>query len=154
MAPTERAAIFRIRYSGNTESGSGRWLRLDAFTGGSEISIVDPYTVVGISRKNSGGVPANFACYFILQFDIPMADVLLETDTGKTDEGTRVWAACRFDSTEVTVRVASSFISVEQAERNLAEVKGQSFDRIRLAGREAWNKVLGRIHVEGENGVP
>lgn len=149
MAPTERAAIFRIRYSGNTESGSGRWLRLDAFTGGSEISIVDPYTVVGISRKNSGGVPANFACYFILQFDIPMADVLLETDTGKTDEGTRVWAACRFDSPEVTIRVASSFISVEQAERNLAEVKGRSFDRIRLAGREAWNKALGRIHVEG-----
>ena len=54
-----------------------------------------------------------------------------------------------FDSPEVTVRVASSFISVEQAQRNLAEVKGRSFDRIRLAGREAWNKVLGRIHVEG-----
>ena len=52
---------------------------------------------------------------------------------------------------QVVVRVASSFISPEQAERNLQEVGNESFDAIKEKGRQRWNDVLGRIEVEDEN---
>ena len=45
--------------------------------------------------------------------------------------------------------MASSFISLEQAERNLQELGDSSFEEIAEAGRRVWNDVLGRIEVEG-----
>ena len=51
----------------------------------------------------------------------------------------------------VHARVASSFISYEQAERNLSELGNDSFEALVQKGREAWNQVLGRIEVEGGN---
>lgn len=149
MSPTERAAVFRIRYPDHVPAGGGCWLRVDAFAGGSDITVLDPYTVVGVSRKNSGGVPDNFACYFILKFDSPIVDHALFSVEGNPGEERRTMAACRFDSSEVIVRAASSFISSEQVCRNLSEVEGRSFDQVKEAGRSAWNNVLSRIHVEG-----
>ncbi len=51
----------------------------------------------------------------------------------------------------VHARVASSFISPEQAELNLKELGGRSFDEIADAGRKTWNEVLGRIRVNDDN---
>ncbi|KAA6306445.1 hypothetical protein EZS27_041899, partial [termite gut metagenome] len=47
--------------------------------------------------------------------------------------------------------IASSFISDEQAEENLKELSGDSFDRIAEKGRDVWNKVLSRIEVNDDN---
>ena len=47
--------------------------------------------------------------------------------------------------------MASSFISPEQAERNLKEVGNRSFDEVKEAGYQRWNEVLGRIEIEDEN---
>ena len=52
---------------------------------------------------------------------------------------------------QVHVRVASSFISPEQAMLNLKELGDGNFDGLVAQGKEAWNKVLGRIDVEGGN---
>ena len=43
----------------------------------------------------------------------------------------------------VNARVASSFISPEQAELNLREIGEQDFDAVRRQGRATWNKALG-----------
>ena len=51
----------------------------------------------------------------------------------------------------VHARVASSFISPEQAELNLKELGDRSFDQIVDAGRKTWNEVLGRIQVNDDN---
>ena len=48
------------------------------------------------------------------------------------------------------MRIATSFISVDQARRNLdLEVTGKSFDQIHAAATAAWNDRLGRIEVRG-----
>ncbi len=48
------------------------------------------------------------------------------------------------------VRMATSFISVDQAFRNLdLEVGDSSFDQIRDAARAAWQGILGRLELEG-----
>ena len=52
---------------------------------------------------------------------------------------------------QVNVQVASSFISEEQAFRNLKEVEGKSFEQVKAEGKADWNKVLGRIEVEDDN---
>jgi predicted alpha-1,2-mannosidase len=52
---------------------------------------------------------------------------------------------------QVHARVASSFISHEQAAQNLKELGNDSFDELKEKGRQAWNEVLGRIEVEGGN---
>ncbi|MDG4809644.1 GH92 family glycosyl hydrolase [Micromonospora sp. WMMD1120] len=58
-----------------------------------------------------------------------------------------------FDTTTsrtVTLRLATSFLSVEQAGRNLdLEVTGRSFDEIHAAATAAWTDRLGRVEVRG-----
>ncbi|MEV4497153.1 GH92 family glycosyl hydrolase [Micromonospora arborensis] len=51
---------------------------------------------------------------------------------------------------EVTMRLATSFLSVDQARRNLdLEVTGRSFDQVHAAATAAWKDRLGRVEVRG-----
>ncbi|HLP15218.1 MAG TPA: GH92 family glycosyl hydrolase [Bacteroidota bacterium] len=155
ITPTERAAMFRITYpAGRTSS-----LVLDAFDKGSGVKI-DPVarTITGYCRNNHGGVPANFHNYFVLTFDTEFDDASTwdsaGVHTGSLErEGKHVGAAVRFKGLEkkvITIRVASSFISPEQARLNLErEVGTASFDEIRMKAQRVWNKELQRTRVEG-----
>ena len=51
----------------------------------------------------------------------------------------------------VHARIASSFISFEQAAQNLKELGNDSFEQLAQKGNDAWNNVLGKIEVEGGN---
>ena len=154
VAPTERAAIFRFTYP---ESDSS-FLLLDAFNGGSHVEIIpEENKIVGYSTYNNGGVPDNFRNYFILQFDKPFTYVATVGD-GSLQQGTLQQTAdhaCAIvgfatrKGEQVNVRVASSFISLQQAELNMGELADNSIEQVAAAGKEAWNDVLGRIEVEG-----
>lgn len=51
---------------------------------------------------------------------------------------------------QVGVRVGLSYISVEQAHRNLdREIPRWDFDGVKAAARTAWNRALGAIRIEG-----
>ncbi|MFF3437129.1 GH92 family glycosyl hydrolase [Streptosporangium sp. NPDC002721] len=62
-------------------------------------------------------------------------------------------ASATFDVSEkreVTLRLATSFLSVDQARRNLdMEVTGRSFDQLQAAATAAWKDRLGRVEVRG-----
>ncbi|MDR2361240.1 MAG: GH92 family glycosyl hydrolase [Prevotellaceae bacterium] len=163
MTPTDRAALFRFTFPENDRS----FVVVDAFDGGSYIRIIpEENKIVGYTVRHSGGVPANFRNYFVVQFDRPFAstatfanDVLseraLESGDSTTGEGIRQghagavvgFSTCRGEV--VQARVASSFISWEQAGQNLKELGDDSFDALVAKGRQAWNEVLGKITVEG-----
>ena len=52
--------------------------------------------------------------------------------------------------TEVEVKVGISYVSMENARKNLeAEVGKQHFDEVRAMAHDKWNEALGRIRVEG-----
>lgn len=54
------------------------------------------------------------------------------------------------DNESVEVSIGVSFVSIDNARENLeAEQNGKSFERIRQEARQAWNKDLSRILVEG-----
>lgn len=67
-------------------------------------------------------------------------------------EGINACAAWRFPEGTATVslRYGISFISEEQAEKNLRrELKDYDIEKLTQTGREIWNEALGRIKVEG-----
>ncbi len=153
ITPTERAAMMRFTFPENELST----IVLDAFDGGSHV-IVHPESrrITGYTTKNSGGVPENFRNYFILEFDRPFTYMATVSD-GEIKEGVRETTSAHSGGIvgfptrrgdKVTVKVASSFISPDQAALNLRELDGKSFDAVKADGRSQWNNALGRVEVE------
>lgn len=156
LAPTERAVIFRFTFP-KTDSA---FVVIDAFDKGSQIRVIpEKNRIEGYTRRNSGGVPSNFKNWFVVEFDKPFSNVSTvgrdtiyrnRTSVSSEHAGCIVGFATR-KGEKVHARVASSFISLAQAEINLKEVGNNSFDHVCEAGRRRWNEVLGRIVVEDEN---
>ena len=138
MAPTERACIFRITYP---EAKNAAFV-VDAIRG--EVTAKSADKILGTSNFNNGGVPENFRNYFVVESSKPFAVV------DKNDQQIGVVFSTKARE-QVTLKVASSFISHEQAERNLKELDGKSFDQVVAQGRARWNEVLGRIEIEDAN---
>lgn len=157
MAPTERAAVMRFTY---LESDKARVV-IDAFDNGSFIKIIPSENkIVGYTTKNSGGVPGNFRNYFVILFDRPFeyASVVTDGQIDETQTETRcdhAGAIVGFKTArgeQVTLRIASSFVSEKQAEFNLRnELKNNTVEQISAQGRGRWNEVLGRIEVEDDD---
>ena len=156
LAPTERACAMRFTYPESDKS----FVVVDAFDKGSYVKILpEKQMIVGYTTKNSGGVPDNFKNYFVVKFDKPFTYKAAVAD-GTVGEG-NTEATCNhagaiigFQTKRgevVNVQVASSFISEEQALRNLGELKDGCFDRIKAEGRKTWNDVLGKIEIEDQN---
>ncbi len=155
IAPTERAAQFRFTYPKTEEA----YVVVDAYDKGSYIKVLpEQRKIVGYSTRYARGPLPNFKNYFVIYFDKPftsthiwsgnkLVDGVMELASDhsgavvgfKTDKGEKVG-----------MRVASSFISEEQAELNLKrELANDSFDATAQKGKDVWNQTLSRISVEG-----
>ena len=155
IAPTERAAQFRFTFP-KTDSA---FVVLDAFDKGSYVKIIpSERKIIGYTTRNSGGVPKDFKNYFVLLFDQPFAatsvwhdSVLLRNTPEMLSE--HAGAVVRFQTgkaQKIGVKVASSFISFEQAERNLQrEIGSDGFETTRQKAKQAWNSQLNKLLVEG-----
>jgi predicted alpha-1,2-mannosidase len=155
LAPSTRSAVLRLTYRDRHEPR----LVLGTFPGESSVHI-DGRRISGFTRANNGGAPESYAEYFVLDFDCdidPAASGVFgpgfEVSSELDRTGDQVGCFAGLDLPEsgvVTVRVATSFISIEQAERNLAEVSGD-FDTVRAAAEADWESELGRIDVEDDD---
>ncbi|QZE13768.1 GH92 family glycosyl hydrolase [Halosquirtibacter laminarini] len=162
ITPTERAAQFRFTFPKTDQAH----ILVDGFFKGSHVKIYPKERkVVGYCRNNSGGVPENFHNYFVIYFDKAFKSVgtwdskkakepkANYAPNSKEAEGYHVGAVLTFETKageKIHARVASSFISLEQAERNLKqEVGNDSFDKTHAKATAAWNKELSKIQVEG-----
>ena len=155
ITPTERAAAMRFTFPDSETSG----FVVDAFHDGSYVKFIPEHNaVVGYSTMNYGSVPENFKNWFVVKFDKPV-EAYTVYDGAKTVKGQEVEAdhamlAVNFKTRRgdvVNVKAASSFISLEQAYRNLEEIGDRSFDQVCQAGKDRWNEVLGTIEVGGGN---
>lgn len=156
FTPTERAALFRFTFP----QSDSAYVVVDAFDRGSYVKILpERNRILGYTTRNSGGVPENFRNYFVVEFDKPFTYTASVADSVLTEgilecRAAHAAAIIGFKTRrgeKVQARVASSFISFEQAERNLGELGGSAFEDLADQGREAWNQALGRIRVEGGN---
>ena len=156
MAPTERACAMRFTFPETDKAN----IVVDAFDRGSHVQVIpEKRMIVGYTTRNSGGVPDNFKNYFVLVFDKPFT-YKATVASGNISEGkltvtdNHAGAIVGFKTRrgeQVGVRVASSFISPEQALFNLNELGNDTFDEVAARGRKAWNDVLGRIEVDDDN---
>ena len=126
ITPTERAAVMRITFPESENS----CIKVNPFQGG-EVSC-DGELTYGYSVQSHGGVPEGFRNYFIIKADAPVQKQFT-TARGQV----------------VTLYLASSFISAEQARFNLGEVLNRPFEEVRNAAQARWDEVLGRIRVSG-----
>lgn len=155
LVPTSRAALFRFTFPENKQSN----IIIDAFDNGSYVKVIPSQNkVIGYTTKNSGGVPDNFKNYFVIEFDKPFKQAKGVNDKELTsaleNTSNHSGAILSFETKrgeQVYARVASSFISFDQAQLNLKELGNNSIEELREESKAIWNDILGRIEVEDDN---
>lgn len=144
LAPAERCSVMRFTFEESGDAG----LFID-LPGKDAEAHYDSQTgvITGLTRENKGGVPAGFASYFVVR-----ADAEITRFEVKELPNRRV-AVVRFHAQAgkpVTVRVATSFISFEQAARNLKnEIGDKPFEQVKNEAAAVWEKALGRVRIKG-----
>ncbi|HYE39763.1 MAG TPA: glycoside hydrolase domain-containing protein, partial [Ramlibacter sp.] len=142
LAPSERAAIFRFRFPrdgdanllfDNVDKRGG--LTLDAAT----------QTLRGYTDTRSGLSNGAARMFVFARFDQRWKESGL-LQTGRPTGYIKFLAG----DGEVRMRIATSLISVEQAQRNLdLEIGDAAFETVRERAQAAWDAELGRVRVEG-----
>ncbi len=155
IAPTERAASFRFTFP-KTDSA---WIVIDAVDGGSFVRIIpEEHKIIGYSTRNKQGVPDNFKNYFVIYIDQPFTSTYTWQDKALVKDQLEVTAShsgavIGFKTSrgqQVSVKVASSFISWEQADITLKrEIGADSFETTKTKAKEAWTREVSRVQVEG-----
>lgn len=143
MTPSNRGMIMRFTFPGTAGS-----VVLDAPTGEGNFSIDQVTGKVTGWVSNSSGFHAGQTRMFISgTFD----QLPINTGTAKGGRGLTKYATFNTnDKKSITLRLATSLISLNQAAKNLAmEVGDDSFATVREKARKEWNKRLGVISVEG-----
>ncbi|MPV50225.1 LPXTG cell wall anchor domain-containing protein [Pseudactinotalea sp. HY160] len=147
VTPTDHGAVFAFTFTGDTGSvlvDQG----ISDKDGKSGLTVSADGHVSGWVEDGSS-YPGKTRMFVAGQFDAA------PTAAGAAPRGDRDSARyAAFDTSEdstVELRVASSFISQAQAEKNLGlEVTGRSFDELHAAATDAWNERLSVItDVEG-----
>jgi predicted alpha-1,2-mannosidase len=140
MAPTDHAASLRFTYPGDDASvifdnvTEQAGLTLDKTNG----------TVTGYSDVKSGLSTGATRLFVYGTFDAPVTD--------GSSSGVKGYLKFKpgADHT-VTLRLATSLISVDQAKDNLRQEipDGTSFDTVKQQAQKVWDKLLGKVEVEG-----
>ena len=154
ITTTERAASFRFTFP-KTDSA---FVVIDAFKTASSIQVIPSQNkIIGYSTQNSGGLAKGFKNWFVIVFDKPFDLSYVWSDTTAfnnlqeiTDK--HVGAVVHFKTVrgeQVNAKVASSFISQEQAALNLKEIGQDNFETVEQKAKVEWNKVLGHVAIEG-----
>ncbi|HWC80998.1 MAG TPA: GH92 family glycosyl hydrolase [Pseudonocardiaceae bacterium] len=141
MTPTDHAAVFQFRFPAGGDS-----LIFDNINGNTGITI-DPATGVVSGYSDVSGFWGAPRMFVYATFDRPM------TGTGPLAGGSGKASYAGFalgaDRT-LTMRIATSFLGVDQAGHNLElEVGNQTYDQVHATAQRVWNRQLGVITVDG-----
>jgi predicted alpha-1,2-mannosidase len=161
ITPTERAAQFRFTFPKSDSS----FIVIDAFDRASYVKILPlENKIIGYSTRYSRGKLTNFKDYFVIYIDKPFTyatvKITLENQRqfpekknsleGLSNHSIGIIGFKTQKGEQVHLKVASSFISFEQAELNLKrELATDDFDVTRQKAKNTWNKTLSRITVDG-----
>ncbi|AIF48254.1 GH92 family glycosyl hydrolase [Dyella japonica] len=146
MTPTDHAAMMRFTFTGDRSQ-----LLFDNRNDKGDIELdaahasISGYSDVA-SRLSTGAT----RLFFYATFDRPVTESGRLTGQGRD----HVAAWFGFDTHAdkvVTMRMATSLISLEQARRNLAQeiADGDTFDKVQARAAQRWDDMLGRIEIPG-----
>jgi predicted alpha-1,2-mannosidase len=157
MAPSDHGAWLEFKFPADKPA----YVVLDGYTGFAEVKIdAERRRATGIVR-NGRNQPQGFVNHYVLEFDQPLKSFgtwragRSRTTINADDPvalGRRVGGYFEFaPGSVVNIRVASSYVDLAQAERNLANELAPmtSIEEVRDLARGAWNQMLGKVAVEG-----
>ncbi|MFJ5152685.1 GH92 family glycosyl hydrolase [Streptomyces sp. NPDC088353] len=140
MTPTDHAAVLRFTYPGDDAS-----VVFDNVTEQAGLTLDKEHGVVtGYSDVKSGLSTGATRLFVYGVFDKPVKD----------GSSSGVKGHLRFDAGKdrtVTLRLATSLISLDQAKDNLRQEvpDGASFDTVKASAQRTWDKLLGKVEVQG-----
>lgn len=157
ISPSERGAHLRFDFPKDADA----FIVLDGYTGLSGVK-VDPKNrrITGFVRNGRGmDRIEGMKNYFVIEFDKPFrSEGTWENRKNEKweekleAEGDGVGAYVQFkDGQTVQAKVASSYISLEQAQINLDRELGKhkAFEETKYEAKKTWNEHLSKIYVEG-----
>ncbi|MEU3270079.1 GH92 family glycosyl hydrolase [Saccharomonospora sp. NPDC006951] len=143
IAPADHGAIFRFGFP-----GEGGWLLFDNARnrGGLRIDTA-ARTVTGHTWVRSRSASGARRMFVYATFDERPVEGRRLTSARRR----AVTGYLRFSSSVVTMRIATSLLSVDQAKRNLDDEVAAplTFEQVRDAARQRWRDLLGRVEVSG-----
>ncbi|TCC90119.1 glycoside hydrolase family 92 protein [Pedobacter frigiditerrae] len=155
ISPTERGAHIRFSYP----AGKKSFLVLDGYTRLSGVQIFPKENKIMGWVNNGEGFKRGWKSYFVIKFDQAIKGYgTWENKTNKINadsiatEGFGKGAYIEFKAgVKVQAKIASSYISLEQAELNLKSELGldKNLEQTKAKAAEVWNKSLGKVLVEG-----
>ncbi|MFM9985387.1 MAG: GH92 family glycosyl hydrolase [Flavobacteriales bacterium] len=155
LTPTERAACLRFTFP-ETDSA---FIVIDAMDRGSYVKVIpEENKIIGYTTRYSRGELTNFKNYFVIYFDKKIEEfknwdgekLVSGLNEIQADHAGLVVGFKTSRGENIQLKVASSFISFEQAELNLKTEIGQhNFDEVHQNARSIWNNTLGKIEVTG-----
>ncbi|GAA4808631.1 GH92 family glycosyl hydrolase [Olivibacter ginsenosidimutans] len=155
ISPTERGAHMRFSFP----KGEASYVVLDGFLKNASITILPKERKIVGYVRNGLFIPENFKNYFVIQFDRDFKGYGTWTEGGKQIQhdkleitGEQVGAYLDFGKgTQVQAKIASSYISPEQAQWTLDRELGahKKLEDTKTAAAAVWNNLLGRVLVEG-----
>ncbi len=141
FTPTARCGYFRFSFP------SRRPMVLLANRLGGELSAGERNNVFGAEdiKSESRVTPGIMKAFVYGEFGSTV-----KIETKEIDNGKQLVITARDDQKVLEFRYAISFVSVEQAKKNLHnEIPDGDFDKVKKAARDRWNAVLGQIRVDG-----
>jgi predicted alpha-1,2-mannosidase len=141
FTPTARCGYFRFTFP------SGKPVVLLANRQGGELSGSDDNSISGVENivSQSNVTPGVMHAYVYGEFSAPVKIEISDIDNGK-----RLTISARDNQKSLEFRYGISFISIEQAKKNLQEeIHSWDFEKVKQAARDRWNETLGQIQIEG-----
>lgn len=136
--PTDHGAVFRFTFTGDKGS-----VLVDQVAGSSKLSVSQNGVVTGWVDGGSD-YPGRTRMFVYGTFDT--TPLTAGTPSAGDRSGARYAAFDTSTTKTVELRLASSFISQDQAEKNLdLEVTGRSFEDVQKGATAAWNARLGAV---------
>jgi len=155
LTPTMRGSLFRFTFPESEDS----YILVDVQPHYGYIRIIpEENKIIGYNAYGNRGNPKNFKCWFVAVFDKPFSTYGTYNDLGKfleskEEEGKKVGGFAKFCTSrgeKIQMKIATSFISLEQAELNLTrEIRGWDFDALKMKAKRTWNDALRKIEVRG-----
>ncbi len=140
FAPAERCGYFRFTFP------SGKPIVLLANRRSGDLSS-DGRSISGKENIKGEGErsPGTMQAFVYGEFSAPVS-----VQTSDSRNGKRLAISARDGQKVLEFRYGISFISIDQAKKNLNEqIPSWNFDGIKNSAKDRWNEVLGQIQVEG-----
>lgn len=144
VTPSNHGGVYRFQFPGDTGS-----VIVDSVRGDAGLTANADGTVTGWVDGGSGLSAGRSRMFVAGRFD----ETPTAVGTAAGDRGNARYArfATTSDDRIVELRLATSFISQAQAEKNLdLEVTGRSFDEVRTEATALWQDRLDVIEIEGD----